>query len=116
MRTGTTAARLKNVRQRLAAANAERDLASGKPTWNTHPQFVEALREFKFYIGDPVDVLGRDWEAFFLPWEVMIAGYADHDLKREFMQHQKADAEEFDAPSWSFGEMVVRQHKEDTGA
>lgn len=116
MRTGTTAARLKNIRQRLAAANAERDLVVGKPTWNTHPQFVEAVREFKIHIGDPLDVLGPDWEAFFLPWEVMMAGYPDRDLQREFTQHRQEDAKELNPPSWSFGEMVVRQHKEDTSA
>ncbi|MGV3979044.1 hypothetical protein ACV8T2_04735 [Citrobacter freundii] len=116
MRTGTTAARLKNVRQRLAAANAERELIAGKPTWNTHPNFIEAVREFKIFIGDPVDTFGPDWEAFFLPWEVMMAGYPDRDLQREFKQHRQADAEEFAHPSWSFGEMVVRQHKEDIGA
>lgn len=116
MRTGTTAARLKNVRQRPAAANAERELIAGKPTSNTHPNFIEAVREFKIFIGDPVDTFGPDWEAFFLPWEVMMAGYPDRDLQREFTQHRQADAKEFNHPSWSFGEMVVRQHKEDIGA
>ncbi|EPZ2455328.1 hypothetical protein ACXLRS_000454 [Citrobacter youngae] len=116
MRTSKTAARLKNIRQRLAAANAERDLAAGKPTWNTHPNFIDAVQEFKIHIGDPVDTFGPDWEAFFLPWEVMMAGYPDHDLQREFTQHRQNDAREFKHPSWSFGEMVVRQHREDTGA
>ncbi|SBA20618.1 hypothetical protein [Citrobacter amalonaticus] len=114
MRNGTTATRLKNIRQRLAAANAEKELASGKPTWNTHPQFVDTVSAFKIHIGDPVDIFGPDWEAFFLPWEIMMAGYPDRDLQREFTQHRQADAKEFKHPSWSFGEMVVRQHKKDT--
>lgn len=106
--------RIKALRKRVKAVNDEKMLAAGKPTWLTHERFTEAVKAFKVQVGDPLEHLGPDWEAFFLPWEAMIEGYPE-DMRADFERHQAEDAREFAIPSWSFGEMVTRQHIADHG-
>ncbi|AXF58506.1 hypothetical protein DVA43_02505 [Leclercia sp. W6] len=107
--------RIKALRKRVQASNEARTLSAGKPTWFTHERFTEAVKAFKAQVGDPPEHLGQDWESFFLPWEAMIAGYPA-DMRADFERHQAEDAREFNPPSWSFGEMVTRQHVADHGA
>lgn len=107
----TTANRLRALRERLEKQRKERLFESDKPSWLTHPRFITAERDFKKHIGDPYEVLGADWVAFFLPWHAMIPGYPD--MEADLLAHQAADFEEFTEPSWSFGEMMVRQRLAD---
>jgi len=106
--------RIKALRKRVKAVNDEKLLTAGNPTWLTNERFTEAVRAYKAHVGDPLADFGDDWEAFFLPWEAMIEGYPE-DMRADFERHQAGDAREFNPPSWSFGEMVTRQHVADHG-
>ncbi|WP_313389967.1 hypothetical protein [Leclercia sp.] len=106
--------KIKALRKRVKASNDARALAAGKPTWLTHERFTEAVKAFKAQIGDPLAHFGPDFESFFLPWSAMIAGYPE-DMRADFERHRAEDAREFAIPSWSFAEMITRQHIADHG-
>lgn len=101
---------------KAAKAREEAEFENDAVTWSTHPRYQENVAAFRRYEGDPIEHFGEFFEIFFCPWDTLIdylKEQRDAELVAEFTQHQQADAKEFATPSWSFGEMVVRQHLKD---
>lgn len=116
MKRTPTAERLKKTRQRLQKKLEDERLAGSLPTWSMNPRFISAVTLFTQQIGHPADTFGDQWEDYFLPWGVFIEAWQDPELRQDFEKHRQEDAERYGkteaGPSWSFGEMVAREHRD----